>query len=153
MTKISSIERDSISVSPSTIARKWRNIGYRIRWRIANLIAAEHGKKRLRPWTRERLEDEIMWDLRILAEEKQEHGKDRDYFEEILRGVSRQTKLWRKRKENGEMSINNRAIEYILSLWSSKSELKFIEEFLGEMIGIRRRYIEDIIIRSSRSHL
>ena len=61
---------DSTSQSPAVIARKWKNIGNRIRGKVANLIAEERGKKSLKDGTKERLEGEILKDIEFLAQSR-----------------------------------------------------------------------------------
>ncbi|MDD2693644.1 MAG: hypothetical protein PHY14_01815 [Candidatus Gracilibacteria bacterium] len=138
---------DTTDESPAKTARKWRRIGYRIRGKVANLIAAKNGKKKLREGTDTRLRTEIVNDLAYIALEKKRLASQPDLLEAVLRGVSRQEQLWKQRGTGHPKPYDRNVINHLLSILPSRSDIFFVEEFLGKIIRIRKQVLDDIIIQ------
>ena len=132
--------QESDRKTPSQLGRDWKSSGYRIKSRVALLLWAEHGKRKLRDGTPERLQKVIMDELEFLAGQRK--GLSQSELHEVLAGIKRQRKLWEK-------SPNWWAIEKLLSITRSQSDVNFVRAFLEEMIGIRKTVIDGIILKSA----
>ena len=125
--------------TPSQIWRSWKSSGYRIKSRVAILLWAEHGKRRLKDGTAETLEKDIMTELEFLA--KQRKALSPSDLHEVLAGIKRQRKLWEK-------SPNWWAIEKLVSITRTQSDVFFVRAFLAEIIGIKKDTIDTIILKN-----
>ena len=135
------------AVSPSRISKKWRRIWNQIRWRVSALVAAKHGKKKLLPWTAERLRSEILERCRILEEQKKQYENPPEQYKEIIKAFGRKESLFKNRNSRGRYkSYNESAINELLTITNSTEEIKFIETFL-RICWVRKEVFESILIR------
>lgn len=134
---------ESPEIDATKEAKRLRRYGYRVKARVANLLAAQHGKKQLREGTSERLRREILQDLEQISHEKKRlasiHPKD---LSRVLRETMKQEYLWRHKNKIGE--IDYKPVHILNSLPNTPSEVEFVIGFLTTM-GVRREAITRII--------
>ena len=133
--------------NPHHIAAQWRNMSYRIKWKISSIIAEEHGKKSLREGTKERLHKEILLDLERIATEKHTLEQyDIEDLREVLKWVSRQEHLWKNNTTSKSEWYNRDIITHLMQIPTSESEIFFLREFLSDIMKIKKETLDNILL-------
>ena len=133
--------------NPHNIAARWRNIWYRVKWKISSIVASENGKKSLRDGTKERIHKEVLLDLeRIAQEKKMIQEESPSLLRGVLRWVSRQEKLWKNNWKSDGEAYNTQAITHLLAVPNSESEVLFVREFLLQIVKIKKDVLDNILL-------
>ena len=135
----------SSEINVSSIARKWRNKVYKVRARVANLVANARGNKHLSDETCTRLRNEILEILGNLAEEKKEYNNVPKILHSILTSTMRQEELWKNKRRKNQEKYDRSKIDTLMNIPKTESEVFFVQEFLT-ITGIKRSHIERIIL-------
>ncbi len=132
-------------LSISSTARQWRNRVYRVRARVANLVAHARWSKVLPEDTQRRLREEILDILESLADEKKLLSDNPKMLRSVLTSTMRQEELWKNKQRKTQWKYDRTKIDTLMNIPKTESEVFFVQEFLT-ITGIRRSHIERIIM-------